>query len=107
MNKSSPAMARTYEEWILFYKTFDDETWIRGLEIRPGNRKVVHHANVFILTPDAGNPDWSNFPEDLEAVEARTPPSALGRQVRETAASPHRTTGGWPRRAAAATRCAG
>jgi hypothetical protein len=55
-------------KWVLFEKTFDDETWIRGLEIRPGNRKVVHHANVFIVTPGAGKADWSNFPEDLELL---------------------------------------
>jgi hypothetical protein len=52
-------------KWILFDKTFDEDTWIRGLEIRPGNRKVVHHANVFIITPN-GKADWSKFPEDLE-----------------------------------------
>jgi hypothetical protein len=55
-------------KWILFDKTFDEDTWIRGLEIRPGNRKVVHHANVFIITPGAGKTDWSKFPEDLELL---------------------------------------
>jgi len=52
-------------KWVLFDKTFDEDTWIRGLEIRPGNRKVVHHANVFIITPTA-KADWANFPDDLE-----------------------------------------
>ena len=34
-------------KFIVFDKTFDQDTWIRGLEIRPGNREVVHHANIW------------------------------------------------------------
>ena len=32
---------------------FREDRWIRGAEIRPGNRKVVHHCNVFLEPPGA------------------------------------------------------
>ena len=34
---------------------FREDTWIRGAEIRPGNRKVVHHCNVFLKAPGSRN----------------------------------------------------
>ena len=30
---------------------FRVDTWVRAAEIRPGNRKVVHHCNVFLKAP--------------------------------------------------------
>jgi peroxiredoxin len=30
---------------------FTEDKWIRAAEIRPGNRKVVHHCNVFVDAP--------------------------------------------------------
>ena len=30
---------------------FAEDRWIRGAEIRPGNRRVVHHCNVFLKDP--------------------------------------------------------
>src|SRR5262249_16666270 len=65
-----PGNGQDVWKFIFFDKTFEQETWIRGLEIRPGNRKVVHHANVFIVTPEGKGPaDWSSVPEDLEAAQ--------------------------------------
>ncbi len=26
---------------------FDEDVWVQGVEVRPGNREVVHHVNVF------------------------------------------------------------
>lgn len=59
-------------KYILFEKVFTQDTWIRGLEIRPGNRKVVHHSNIAVVTPVGNGPvDWSKVPEDMEAVDNR------------------------------------
>jgi hypothetical protein len=53
---------------IMFDHEFQQDTWIRGLEIRPGNRKVVHHANIHVITPIGDGPvDWSKVPEDMDA----------------------------------------
>ncbi|MHC5544452.1 redoxin domain-containing protein, partial [Singulisphaera rosea] len=30
---------------------FNEDRWIHSAEIRPGNRKVVHHCNVFLKSP--------------------------------------------------------
>jgi hypothetical protein len=55
-------------KFIFFERMFDHDTWIRGLEIKPGNRKVLHHANVHVVTPLGTGPvDWSAVPEDMEA----------------------------------------
>jgi peroxiredoxin len=34
---------------------FREDRWIRAAEIRPGNRKVVHHCNVFLKAPGSRN----------------------------------------------------
>jgi len=34
---------------------FREDRWIQGAEIRPGNRKVVHHCNVFLKAPGSRN----------------------------------------------------
>ena len=55
-------------KFIFFDRVFDRDTRIRALEIKPGNRKVVHHANVHVVTPLGKGPvDWSSVPEDMEA----------------------------------------
>jgi peroxiredoxin len=30
---------------------FTEDRWVRAAEVRPGNRKVVHHCNVFLKAP--------------------------------------------------------
>jgi hypothetical protein len=63
-----PGNGQDLWKFIIFDKTFEHDTWIRGLEIRPGNREVVHHANIAVVTPVGSGPaDWSKVPEDMEA----------------------------------------
>jgi hypothetical protein len=63
-----PGAGEDLWKFIFFDKIFEQDTWIRGLEIRPGNRKVVHHANIAMVTPTGAGPvDWSKVPEDMEA----------------------------------------
>ncbi|HEY3837073.1 MAG TPA: thiol-disulfide isomerase [Bryobacteraceae bacterium] len=35
---------------------FTEDRWIVAAELRPGNRKVVHHAHVFVKAPDTPKP---------------------------------------------------
>jgi hypothetical protein len=37
--------------------TFPEDTWIQAIEVRPGNRKAVHHATVGIVTPNENGAD--------------------------------------------------
>jgi hypothetical protein len=63
-----PGNGEDLRKYIFFEKVFDHDTWIRGLEIRPGNRKVVHHANILVVTPTGSGPvDWSSAPEEMDA----------------------------------------
>ncbi len=63
-----PGNGEDHWKYIFLDRTFDQDTWIRGLEIKPGNRKVVHHANILLITPDGSKPvDWSQVPEAMEA----------------------------------------
>src|SRR5262245_7749456 len=32
------------------------DLWVRAAEVRPGNRRVLHHCNVFLHPPNAGSP---------------------------------------------------
>lgn len=33
-----------------------EDRWVRALEVRPGNRAVLHHCTVFLKPPDAAGP---------------------------------------------------
>src|SRR5437773_1118040 len=35
---------------------FREDRWVRAVEVRPGNRKVVHHCNVLLQPPGAAQP---------------------------------------------------
>jgi len=43
-----PDMQDGYAFFVLDY-VFDQDTWIRGVEVSPGNRTAVHHANVYMV----------------------------------------------------------
>ncbi len=48
-----------YQYFVLEEK-FDEDTWIRAAELRPGNRAVVHHMIMFFVPPDENDPDGSD-----------------------------------------------
>ncbi len=45
---------------------FTEDRWIVAAELRPGNRRIVHHAHVFVVEPE--KPAAANAPKD-PAVE--------------------------------------
>jgi peroxiredoxin len=57
-----PAPFRVPAEGILDYQHVIVDTgaagdlWVRAAEVRPGNRRVLHHCNVFLHPPDAESP---------------------------------------------------
>jgi hypothetical protein len=38
-------------KYVLAGKPFAEQRWVRGAEVRPGNRSLVHHINVYVLRP--------------------------------------------------------
>lgn len=60
---------------------FKEDKWVQAVEFRPGNRKVVHHAVVFIETPEnfaeAQRLNPSERPGNAAWTLLETQPSAL------------------------------
>jgi hypothetical protein len=48
-----PATGEMPYQHVLVDPGFASDVWVKGIEFRPGNRKVVHHCNVFLHPPDA------------------------------------------------------
>lgn len=42
--------------YITVPTNFVEDRWVVAAELRPGNRKIVHHAHVFVLDEDAPKP---------------------------------------------------
>ena len=71
---------------VVDYQTFEvdpgfrGDMWVRAAEIRPGNRKVVHHINVFLKAPGSRNDlDTTGELESyfLETMTPGSPPMIL------------------------------
>ncbi len=52
------------DEYVTFVVPtgFTEDKWVRGIEMRPGNRRVVHHGHVFVAAPDPANPGKLKLP---------------------------------------------
>ncbi len=72
-------------EGVIDYQTFvvdpgfKEDRWIQAAEIRPGNRAVVHHCNVFLAPPGSEEPAEQGALGSLclIAMAAGTPPMVL------------------------------
>jgi peroxiredoxin len=51
-----PAEGTVEYQFIEVDPGFREDRWVRAAEVRPGNRKVVHHCTVFLKPPDAPDP---------------------------------------------------
>ncbi len=49
-----PAESTVEYQYFLVDPGFTTDTWVRAAEVRPGNRRVVHHCTVFLSPPGAG-----------------------------------------------------
>jgi hypothetical protein len=48
---SVPATGTIDYQWIVFPTGLEKDTWIEGVEVRPGDRAVVHHVIAFYRRP--------------------------------------------------------
>jgi hypothetical protein len=67
-------------EVFVFDQLFPEDLWLRGIIIRPGNRKIVHHATLYALpeelevTPDGRLKNVDNFLlKGAEAIDTWVP----------------------------------
>lgn len=74
-----PAQGVMEYQFIEVDPGFREDKWVRGMEIRPGNRKVVHHCNVFLKPPgsDQAAEQGSLGSFCLAALAPGTPPLLL------------------------------
>src|SRR5689334_16611396 len=47
-----PASADVEYQYFIFPEKFPDDRWVRAVEIRPGDRSVVHHAVLYVRERD-------------------------------------------------------
>jgi hypothetical protein len=74
-----PANGTVQYEWLYIPTNFTEPKWVKSLEIRPGNRSVVHHVLIYHRAkPDRKTPpiargnrsDQSNPPPDEPGVSS-------------------------------------
>jgi hypothetical protein len=89
MPEDYPVPARGTIEYEFFYipTDFTEPKWLRAIEVRPGNRALVHHVLVFYQAPAEGsasppalrpNPEHSRLPAN--ARNGNRPARRLGPQ---------------------------
>jgi hypothetical protein len=73
-----PATGTIEYTYIILPTRFTEDTWIQALEIRPGNRTLMHHAVLYERTPDSR---WlREYPVGVPFVPAPRP----GKQQRSS-----------------------
>jgi hypothetical protein len=63
-----PAAGTVEYQYFVIPTKFAEDRWVQVMEVRPGNRSVVHHAAVFIRTPDS---KWMRNAKAGEIVSGR------------------------------------
>ncbi|MGH7273222.1 MAG: hypothetical protein ACREIQ_02020, partial [Nitrospiria bacterium] len=68
-----PARGSDLYPTVVLDHEFAHDTWIRSLEIRPENRRVLHHGNVEVIIPNPGRTvDWAKLREKGESKDEPT-----------------------------------
>ena len=66
-----PAAGTIEYTYIILPTRFTEDTWVQALEIRPGNRTLMHHAVLYERTPDS---KWlREYPVGVPFVPAPRP----------------------------------
>lgn len=52
--------------FFVFDHVFPEDTWVRSIVTRPGNEKVVHHANTHLVPPMLKVPESGHFEGDFD-----------------------------------------
>lgn len=86
-----PATGTVQYEWMYIPTNFTEPKWVTSLEIRPGNRRVVHHVLIYHRAkPDGKTPpiaranqrDQSNPPPDEPGVSTHPRRNLAGMPAR-------------------------
>jgi hypothetical protein len=69
-------------QYVLVGEPFAEDTWVRGIEIRPGDRRVVHHAILAYLPPGLKMDPDKPLLEQAHLLEVADTRAALGDLIR-------------------------
>jgi hypothetical protein len=58
--------------FFVFDYVFPEDTWIRGVDTRPGNPKAVHHANTHVVPPNVQIPSEGYIAGDFDPTARGT-----------------------------------
>ena len=64
-----PANGDLMYQYIVFPTGLTEDKWVEKIEIRPGNRSVVHHAIASVISPDSKYATRVKLGEFLDPVE--------------------------------------
>ncbi|HEY6345898.1 MAG TPA: thiol-disulfide isomerase [Bryobacteraceae bacterium] len=84
-----PAKGTVEYTYFVVPTNFKQDTWLLDGEIRPGNRKVVHHASVHVRPPG------SLWMKDAKLGEPYVPPKQDGKEVLPAPVDPRFTVNEW------------
>jgi thiol-disulfide isomerase/thioredoxin len=82
-----PATGYIAYRYVILPHLFEHDTWVQGIQIMPGNSKVVHHANLAHASLTSGFDEDKNFitgivpggiPVDLDSSVAMMIPKGAG-----------------------------
>ena len=77
-------------EYFYIPTNFTEAKWVQAIEVRPGNREVVHHVLVnYKVRPDMQRPPALKFNDEAQRIPPRAPGSASG-DPRQRAGAPDR-----------------
>lgn len=60
------ASAKDQYSFFVFDYVFPEDTWIRAVDTRPGNLKIVHHANTHVVPPGFKAPEEGFIAGDFD-----------------------------------------
>jgi hypothetical protein len=78
---SVPATGTVQYEYFTIPTNFSEAKWVQAIEVRPGNRALVHHVLVYYQAPGDANAIAGVL--DLNIQDSRTPPPVAGSRPRQ------------------------
>lgn len=83
-----PAQGTIEYTYVIVPASFTEDRWMSAAEVRPGNRAVIHHANVYVRTPGSkwlrGYPYGKAFvPREKSVRETSGGSSSAGATIEE------------------------
>jgi hypothetical protein len=85
-----PATGTIQYEYFTIPTHFTEAKWLQAIEVRPGNRALVHHVLVYYQAPPEPTLVAAAQALELNLQHSRTPPPTPGTRPRQRAIGPRR-----------------